>query len=317
MTPRLFPALVLAPLAFLSPLHAQGRSELRDTPNRPNAARRAEPQQAPQGGQLNANERERLIRAVRELRQQVDALQQRVDEMASRSPRGPNGRPDGDRARRDHDQRPGRGPDQSAAPGAGRIVERIRAMRGAVPMRGEMLMRGRALRGRMPMAGQNPMRGRMMQGRMPMPGFSPMPGPFGGPDWSPMQGEAPQRGRRGQRRADEGRPVPQEIEIEGVVIPEAGDEDVRVWVQGPDGLPGGQPMFLRQLMQGGDVRGEDLPEPIRVMMQRRGGQPGGEGAGQLRERIRQRVLEQVEEAVEESTGEGEARPARRASRRKA
>ena len=129
--------------------------------------------------------------------------------------------------------------------------------------------------------------------------------------------EHPARQRTLQKGLEFTRDGPQQIEVETIVIPEAGDEDVRVWVQGPDGLPGGQPMFLRQLMQGGDVRGEDLPEPIRVMMQRRGGQPGGEGAGQLRERIRQRVLEQVEEAVEESTGEGEARAARRASRRKA
>jgi len=331
MTPRLIPALVLAPLAFLSPLSAQGRPVVRDTPNRPNIERRVEPQRASQDGQLNPNERERLIRAVRELRQQVDALQKKVDEMSSRSPRGPNPRPEADRGRRDQSQRADRRGEGREAPMAGRIADRVRAMRGGMMMRGPMqgrgmpmggrVMRGQMLRGGMPMGGRNPMQGRMMQGEMPMPGFSPAFPMFGEWDSTPPQGEMPQRGQRGSRRAGAQRNGPQEIEVETLVIPEAGDEDVRVWVQGPDGLPGGQPMFLRQLMQGGGARGEDLPEPIRVMLQRRGA-AGGEEAAPLRQRIRGRVLEAVEEIVEEveegeEGEEGGRRPQRRAGRRQA
>lgn len=308
MTPRLIPALVLAPLAFLSPLLAQ------DRPNRPNDPRRVEPQQAQRDGQLSANERERLIRAVRELRQQVDALQEKVDQMGRGGPRGEGDRRGSERGQQRRGQRGGMVVGR-ASPMGGPMVMRGRAMlrggMGAMP-RGAMEM-GRALMqrgGMMRMGGA--MRGQPMRpGVMPMQrGWLQMgegPEPRNGRGGRGPQGGRPQEGGPARRRGPDGpRMDGPEIEV----------EDVRVWMQGPDGLPGGQPMFLRQLMQGGDAGGEDLPEPIRVMMQRRG-QPGGEGAGQLRERIRQRVLEKVEEAVEAPVVEGEARPTRRPARRKA
>jgi hypothetical protein len=317
MTPRLLPTLVLAPLAFLSPLLAQGRPDVRDTPNRPTITRRAEPQSpAPRGG-MTDSERERLIRAVRELRQQVDALQKRVDEMSRGGPdragRGPGQNERPSRRGPGQDGREDRGAGQRAQPMAGRIAQRIRAMRSAMPMRGPVM------RGSMMMRGGAP-----MQGRMPMPGFSPMQGQPFMPGRGPMQrGGLPQapRAERGTRGERQGRRGGVAIDVETMVMPEDGieGEDVRVWVQGPDGLPGPQPMFLRQLMRGDGPEAAELPEPIRVMLQRRGGGET-EVAPQLRERIRQRVLEKVEEQIEVEEVEapqGAERPARRANRRKA
>ncbi|MGA0867936.1 MAG: hypothetical protein ACO3UM_03315, partial [Planctomycetota bacterium] len=188
--------------------------------------------------------------------------------------------------------------------------------------RGAMSMRGaRMLRASMPLRGAWMMRGGApMQGRMPMPGFSPMQGQPRMPGRNPMQRGGAPTDPRGERAPRTDRPtrrgMPQ-VEVETLIAPdmERGDEDLRVWIQGPDGLPGPQPMFLRQLMQGEGRPGADLPEPIRVMMQRRG-EAGEAGNGPLRERVRQRVLEAVEQKAA-GAPQGEDRPARRVNRRRA